>query len=106
MRPGRTFVRSLTLPPTLYGGVDMETRMIDGSDSVDFKKRRDMGRSLIGKEVRFKAVGYDAVRGKHVETGEVSTGIVQGWDDVTGCLTVQVEGDHRLISVNMANLVE
>ena len=75
--------------------------MIDGSDSVDFKKRLELGRSLIGKEVR-----YDAVRGMHIATDDVSSGIVKDWDDVIGCLRVEVAGDHRLIDVNMANLVE
>ena len=80
--------------------------MISGSDSVDFKKRLELGRSLIGKEVRFKVVRYDAVRGIHIPTDEVSSGIVKDWDDVIGCLRVKVAGDHRLIDVNMANLVK
>ena len=84
----------------------MDSRMIAGESRSDFQKQRELGQSLIGSEVRFKAFRYDAVQGKHIETGEILTGKVSHWDDVTGNLQVHVTGDYWLTSVDMANLVE
>ena len=84
----------------------METRMISDGSSVDFQKQRELGHSLIGSEVRFKADRYDAVQGLPVATGETLTGIVQSWDDIVGCLRVQVAGELLPMAVRLDTLVE
>ena len=84
----------------------METRMISDESSVDFQKQRELGHSLIGTEVRFKADRYDAVQGTSVETGEVVTGLVQSWDDIVGCLRVQVAGELLPMAVKLGSLVQ
>jgi hypothetical protein len=84
----------------------METRMISGEPVEDFRKERELGHSLIGSEVRFKGDRYDAVQGLPVATGETLTGIVQSWDDIVGCLRVQVAGELLPMAVKLGSLVQ